>query len=318
LSDLSQQRSGGPENITLVLEVKREMKVPAKVKSHEEFADALLRFYEALRPPNLPSVHPEELLCRGYYALGWLVGDATKQFARGGTKARTGTCLCKRHPENLELGEYFSNCVNVIGVPSRRIADEAPRPAEPHGSFRWLSSYSPVISWLKTACLGLGRHELTSYVPVRMVWLLTSPKDFRLWFLRGLADSDGTVNLRNKSVSIVTAPNTLLVRKLFDSLGCHNTYEDDDGVGVVTISAPDAMHLQIFNPEVLTHRRKALESLCSAATFERRWPDWLEARVRRLVEEGRSPRSIRDRLLFEDKVYVKIKTLKTKQRLYGE
>lgn len=132
----------------------------------------------------------------------------------------------------------------------------------------------------------------------------------------GLADSDGTVNLRNKSVSIVTSPNTDLVQRLFDSLGCHNTFEVSKEVGVVTISGAEAASIQIFNPEVLTHRRKRLERLCNAMTYQRHWPDWLEARVKGLIGEGLDPKSIRDILLAEDRVYVKMKTLKWKQSLY--
>jgi len=305
-------------NLSLILDVKREVNVPSRVSSHEEFADALLRLSDTLREPGQPVVHPAELLQRAYYVLGWLVGDATKQFALGNSKARIGISLCRGHPENLALGEYVSDCIDIIGIPSKRIADQPPRPIEPHGTYRWLSSYSLMASWLKTACLGLAREELTSYVPVKMDWALTAPPELRMWFLRGLADSDGTVNTRNKSVNILTSPNTALVQRLFDSLDCHNTFEISKGVGVVTISGPDAMRLQIFNPEILTHRRKALESMCNAATFQRHWPEWLEARVKSLIDNGLNVRSIRDTLLSEDRVYVKMKTLKAKRRLYQD
>ncbi|MDE1853893.1 MAG: LAGLIDADG family homing endonuclease [Thaumarchaeota archaeon] len=272
----------------------------------------MLKLCNALGLPGDDHVYPGRLPKRVYYLLGWLVGDAVKQFASGSQKARIGIGLCKKHTENLALGEYVSECIKILGVPIGRIADEPPRPSEPHGAYRWLSSYSLVVSWLKTACLGLARAELTSYVPVKMDRLLAAPAEFRLWFLRGLADSDGTVNLRNKAVFIVTSPNTDLVRKLLDSMGCHNTAGVSKGVWVVAISAAEAARIQIFNPEVLTHRRKLLEKLCSASTFQRHWPDWLETRVEGLLSQGLGAKSIRDVLLNEDRVYVKMKTLKRK------
>jgi hypothetical protein len=52
-----------------------------------------------------------------------------------------------------------------------------------------------------TACLGLKWDERTSYVLVTMDWVLTTSQEMRIWFVRGLADSDGDVDLRDRSVS---------------------------------------------------------------------------------------------------------------------
>lgn len=304
--------------VALVLQIKREMVVPERVHSHEEFADAVLWLHDALSQPGQTYVPSGELMRRAYYLLGWLVGDAGKQFSRARSTARVSITLCKKHEENLPLGEFVSECIAMLGVPSGRIADQPPRPREPHGSYRWLSSYSGAIAWMKTACLGLSPEELTSYVPVEMDWLLTAPRDLRLWFLRGLADSDGTVDFLDRAVSIITAPNTVLVKRLFDSLGVHSSVEFDGDDGSVTISAKDAQQLQIFNPTVLTHRRKHLEKIASAAAYQRHWPDWLETKARRLLSEGQDVKSIYNRLLEEDHVYVKMKTLARKQSVYQD
>ncbi len=294
----------------------QDLSLLGRINSHEDFADAVLRIYDAFgMDGNDQCVQPLE---RAYYLLGWLAGDAVKQFAAGSPKARIGIGLCKKHPENLALGEYVSECIRTLGVPVNRIADEPSRESEPHGSFRWLSSYSLVVSWLKAACLGLTREELTSYVPVKMDWLFTAPNELRLWFLRGLADSDGTVNLRNKAVFIVTSPNTKIVRGLLDSVGCHNTAGLSKGVGVVAISGADAARIQIFNPDIFTHRRKLLEKMCNAAVYQRHWPEWLEARVEELVCQGLDSSTIRDTLLSKDNVYVKLKTLNRKARRLSE
>ena len=298
------------------LEPRQGVPLPSRIHSHEEFADVLLKICDSLSHAGDNHVHFGQLLRRAYYLLGWLAGDAVKQFASREPKARIGIALCKKHPENLPLGEYVLECIRMLGIRSARIADQPPSEREPHGAYRWLSSYSSVISWMKTGCLGLARDELTSYVAVRMDWLLTAPSEFRLWFLRGLADSDGTVNVRNKAVFIITSPNTELVRKLLDSVGCHNTCGVSKGVGVVAISARDATRIQIFNPEVATHRSKLLEKITNAATYQRHWPEWLEERVGRLMRQGLDAKSTRDVLLNEDRVYVKLKTLKGKMNFY--
>jgi hypothetical protein len=290
----------------------RLVSLPNHVHSHEEFADAVLKICDYLSMAGDGRFRFSHLIKRAYYLLGWLAGDAVKQFAARSQKARIGLSLCKKHRENLALGEYVSKCITMLGVPVNRIADEPRSAREPHGEFRWLSSYSSIVSWLKTACLGLAREELTSYIPLRMDWLLTAPPEHRLWFLRGLADSDGTVNVRNKAVAIITSPNTDLVRKLLASLGCHHTFGMSKGVGVVAISANDAARIKIFNPNVMTHRRKQLDNVCNAATYQRHWPKWLESRVEGLMRKGLDVRSMRDVLLNKDRVYVKLKTLKRK------
>jgi hypothetical protein len=305
----------GRNGVSPRLEPKQEVPLPSRIHSHGEFADAILRVSYSPSQTGDNRAHFAPLLKRAYYLLGWLAGDAVKQFASRGPKARIGIALCKKHPENFPLGEYVSGCIKTLGIRTGRIADQSPSEREPHGAYRWLSSYSLVISWMKTGCLGLAREELTSYTAVRMDWLLSAPNEFRLWFLRGLADSDGTVNVRNKAVFIITSPNTDLVRKLLDSVGCHNTCGVSKGVGVVAISGYDAARIQIFNPEVATHRSKLLEKITNAATYQRHWPEWLEARVECLMRQGLDAKTTRDALLNEDQVYVKLKTLKQKMNL---
>lgn len=63
-----------------------------------------------------------------------------------------------------------------------------------------MSYFSEVFVWFHTACLGLDEDQLISYDPVKMDWLLTASYDSMTWFLRGVADSDGSVNIRSKTV----------------------------------------------------------------------------------------------------------------------
>jgi hypothetical protein len=147
-----------------------------------------------------------------------------------------------------------------------------------------------------------------------MEWLLTAPPEFRIQFLRGIADSDGSVHYRDKEVDIVTQPNTHLIATLFQSLGIHSRIGSSHECGMVTISGADAARIKIFNPEVMTHRRKILQKLTNARTFQRHWPRWLQAKAEVLLSQGLKDREICEKLLEEDNVYVKYKTISGKRR----
>ncbi len=101
-SAISLVRRGGV--FPQALEPKQEVQSPSRIHSHEEFADAILKIHDSLSQTGDSRVHFDRLLKRAYYLLGWLAGDAVKQFASRGPKARIGIALCKKHPENLLLG----------------------------------------------------------------------------------------------------------------------------------------------------------------------------------------------------------------------
>ena len=298
------------------LRLVRDFVVPAKVRSHEEFSETILMLLRFVRGRVASEDETVSFLHAMYYLLGWMVGDAGK--GMGSRKRHTVRLryeLSTGRPENLELGNYVMRIIQSLGIWCERMEDRPPRPKyKPNSSYYWDSHYSPIIGWLFAACLGLGWDQRTSYDPVVMDWLLTAPEDMRLWFLRGLADSDGDVDFRDRAVSITSEPNTSLVSGLFDSLGVHNLVERETArdVSRVYISVPDAFRIRIFNPEVLTHRRKLLEKLASAKTFPRRWPAWLEAKVGSLNRDGLPPRQIVERVLEEDGVFVKMHTVARK------
>ena len=249
-----------------------------------------------------------------YYLLGWMVGDAGKTISARHRLARLQLNLCRGHEENLALGNFVMGCVTLLGIPWSRLVDKLPDESEPHGAFRWNTYFSEVFLWLHLACLGLLDTQLTSYHPVKMEWLLLASRENRLWFLRGVADSDGSVNIRNKSVTITSDPNARLIKALLAMLGTNPREYKYRGCSSISITVAAAHALRIFNPLVETHRGKLLKKLAEAHVFPYRWPSWLDCKVRRLFLEGLDPSSIRNRILDEDHVYVKLKTIKSKSR----
>jgi hypothetical protein len=95
----------------------------------------------------------------------------------------------------------------------------------------------------------------------------------------------------------------------FTSLGVRTLIHESKGTGHVTIRAEDAMRLRILNPNLETHRDRLLKRLAGARTFQRRWPGWLDAKVKRLIEDGLPQKIIRDTLLEEDDIYVKLRSI---------
>jgi len=248
-----------------------------------------------------------------YYLLGWLVGDAGKNFSTKHPWARVEIGLTRKHPQNLQLGNFVMDCISMLGMTCGRIRDGSPRANNPSGSYRWMSYFSEVFFWFHTACLGLNVDQLTSYNPVSMDWLLTAAPASIEWFLRGIADSDGCVNVSNRGVDITSEPNGPLFAKLFAKVGIRAKIYKSKGCESVSISAFDAARMQIFNVQVGTHRSLLLNRVAYARTFPARWPAWLEERVHHLLSEHEDLSTVRNTLLSEDNVYVKLRTLRNKQ-----
>jgi len=111
---------------------------------------------------------------------------------------------------------------------------------------------------------------------MKMEWLLRASPENRLWFIRGLADSDGSVNIRNKSVTITSEPNGKLIKALLESLNANPREYRYRGYSGISITVSIANALWIFNPFVDTHRGKLLRKLANAQVFKRKWPEWLD------------------------------------------
>jgi hypothetical protein len=221
--------------------------------------------------------------------------------------------LTKRHPENQGLGDFvFFGCIQKLGIPVRRGRDRKPDNSSFYGAYLWDCRRSPLFGWFHLVCLGLEWNERTSTSPVKMDWVLRAPLGRRLWFTRGVADSDGDVHLHDKSVGITTTPNTNFIYKLLRSVGCRPRVETSPRFSKVVITVTEAMKILIFNPELRTYRRKNLEKLASAKTFQRHWPEWLQVEVTRLLGSGAEPGEIRDRILNEKGVFVRLATLNRK------
>ena len=286
--------------------------LPRRVVSHNEFVDSICKIRSAMNPSKTEDIGM--FVSAMYYFLGWMVGDGIKNL---GSRRLLTMCfrlqLTRKHPDNLPLGTYVMDCLKMLGVKCVRGRDGQPRKKVPNGFYSWHSSYSSAVWWLFSACLGLSLDQKTTKHPVKMGWLLDAPREMRVWFLRGLADSDGDVHFQHRWVDIATSPNTNFIKRLLGSLGFHTNVRVHRGYGYVSISCRDAASIQIFNPFLMTYRRTALERLVSAKVFRGKWPNWLSAKVDSLIRAGLDDRRISESILSEHGVYLRMRTIKKRR-----
>ena len=104
--------------------------------------------------------------------------------------------------------------------------------------------------------LGLSDDQRTSTHQAHMDWIFNAPREFRLRFIQGLADSDGSV--KRSEVIITSVPNADFVTRLLQGLGmstAHTLYEN--GAPLRTqVNRKQAATLPIFNEFVQGYRYK--------------------------------------------------------------
>jgi hypothetical protein len=252
------------------------------------------------------------------YLLGIMLGDASKRKPSSRPKMFLELQLTKRHSDNLRLGEFVGLCANAGGVRFNRIADRFVGPRVPYGRFHWKSENSQFIYWLFTGWLGLRLGELTTWNPVNLDWILAAPRYFRVWFLQGLADSDGYVHLENREVHMIVSPNAKLITRILTSLGISCSQGTSKGLDLVRISVDDAYHLPIFSPYVKSYRFRFARQLWSAKRLRRGpWPGWLATRVETLAKRNLSTREIMMDVLREHNLFIRAANVRRHAKRVG-
>ncbi len=224
------------------------------------------------------------------YLLGIMIGDAAKRRA----SSRSGRMfielvLTKRHPENRRLGEFVGLCANACGLKFSRIRDRVLNERLPYGRYHWKSEHSTIVTWLFNRCLGLRYGQLTTYDAAAVGWVASMPRTFKIWFLQGLADSDGYVRLQDQEVHLITSPNTKAIRRILDSMGVIYRLGISKGLDIIQLPVSTASQLPVFSPFANSYRYSLMMSLASARRLgSGPWPKWLRKRVVSLASQKKT------------------------------
>ena len=144
------------------------------------------------------------------------------------------------------------------------------------------------------SCFGLGVGDRTSYDPIKAEWILNSPENFRIWFLQGVADSDGYIDINTFQAGIVSKPNIKFIQKVLDSLNIKSKigYLHKGSLYSIRFNLRDAYKLPIFNPYVKLYRYNLMEKLVNSKKFNSHWPKWLGEEIDNYIKDGLSSTKI--------------------------
>jgi len=204
------------------------------------------------------------------YLLGIMVGDSGKL---GGEQHRYTSMnldlqLTLKQPTNERLGEFVLMCTNSLGIVMNRRPNKQPTGAtalgrNPSAAYRWVSERSPLLAWMFSAGLGLNWNETTTTHQLRMDWIFDTPREFRIRFVQGAADSDGCVK---HAIEIASVPNSQFFAMVLRSLGitsAHCGYEKGEPLKTV-INLRQASGLPIFSEFVKSYRYQKMMSRIKA------------------------------------------------------
>lgn len=248
------------------------------------------------------------------YLLGFVVGDFGKQRSKKNKRIfsrKLSLKLTKRVPNNLFLGGFVKECVRALGLRMKRYKDQKDHSTRAE-RFYWESQPSIFVEWIFKVCLGLREDETTTSNPVRMNWLLYTPKFFTRRFIQGLADSDGAVNMLADCCYIATYPNTDFLKNLTDQLGLKTRIDKTYDGPVLSMTLNEAIKLPLFFPnEKISYRYNDLRAYVNAHHKKagRGTPKFIKELIRKYSMEGKNKVEIIKILAHRHKLVVSFETL---------
>lgn len=263
------------------------------------------------------SVDPSSSTALFAFLLGVILGDAGKDHSLHEDGHRLSSTnlklrLSKRYEHNERFGEYAAMCCNSLGLRMYRIKDLPPdekqlRSPAKAGFYSWRSERSPLLAWIFNKCLGLNFNETTTTTPVRMEWLFKTPRDFRIAFLQGLAESDGHVSYQGVAC-IASEPNVEFVVRLMQSLGVKSWTQKIRGRECLVVTTVGRGYsIKLFNEHIASIKYQRMEKMITA---KRLWrlPDNIKDEIIRLSDKL-NPSAITAHLLNTCNIYTRPSTI---------
>jgi hypothetical protein len=223
---------------------------------------------------------------------GMMSGDAGKTL-KGSSRFPSSAAtlmLSKAKPNSYRFGEFASLSVNAsLGLAMHRIRD-APQSEQRYSKsecYRWITPASPLIAWTLRVFMGLRKGEKTTYDALRMDWLLDAPKEFKIYFLQGLLESDGWVNPGRDRVVFVSSPNEKLLTGILSSLGVRHRLQHQPPITRIEFETELGIPLKVFNPRIHSIYYDNLVTMATAKRFpaRKRLPIWFLETIRPILAQ---------------------------------
>lgn len=252
-------------------------------------------------------------LAFGYF-LGVMLGDMSKrpQARKDWYTMQVMLKLSQHRQSNLRFGNFVASCAGLIGIRMNRVSDhfEVLDSGYHYHSFIWSSQSSQFLMWMFEKCLGLRPGETTTRNPIRADWLARTPTEFQIWFLQGLADSDGYVDLNKHEIGLVAEPNGSLIAAILANLGAYFRLATIKNQATVLLSVKEGFRLPIFSPYSRTHKFELAQKLANARRLQGPWPRWLRNEVNQLIDSGRSTGEVISTILEKHKIAIRSQHLR--------
>jgi len=164
--------------------------------------------------------------------------------------------------------------------------------------------------------LGLKDDGRTTYDKINADWILEAPREFKISFLQGLADSDGFVDFSAQQAAVITHPNTDLIEKIFISLEVKTRrwLITQTGLWCLVMGIKDAYNLPLFNPYVKCYRYEKVIKLFNAKRLSGHTPEWLSRKVNEYIKSGLSGTKLVEKIIDEYGIAIRTKNILRRKR----
>jgi len=147
------------------------------------------------------------------------------------------------------------------------------------------------FKWVYNIVLGLKDDETTTYTPVKIEWLLSSPKIIKKRVLQGIFESDDSV-LYDGKITCAPFPNNDSIGNLLKDFGIKSHFVNDrkwKRLGIEGINQLKKTSGILFLPDIKTKRYQLLEKIIQSNKVKP--PMKVPNKIRNIVNNNKSLKS---------------------------
>jgi hypothetical protein len=250
------------------------------------------------------------------YALMYLLGASLSdgRFSYGKSIASASLTLkaSKKYPWGVDFGEGFCYCLERFGI-SRRLKTEGVTHQKDGTNVeynQWKSEFSPIVVWIENTLLGLRGLKPKDETPIRADWIYSLPHNWKVAFLQGISDGDGSASFKNQNVVITSKANVDFFVGLLESMGIEPTCSN---IRVIINKSDSIQKLNEFpmfryaseRKEQLSHIVALLSSIKYGISEKTR------RSILELDSEGFSSGEIAEKLWLEHSIAIRSSTIRS-------